>query len=261
MLVKVLRVTTVTLVLVLLLMSGQASATSILVSDGAGAYGGFGYGYDPYWGSMTTAMDAASGNNVTVTSYLNDLDELMGYDALFLNLRNTYSASDFLGATEISNISAFIATGRRVVMMGENHNWAAWDSQILGIAGGTYGSSANGILTSVVSNELTNGAGSVEIFGSRQANGGTALYSQNFATLWGDNVVTILDINIFSDGKWGVQDNAVFGTNVATWLANSESAAGSGSGGGGSAPVPEPATMSLLIMGLAGMAVRRHRKK
>ncbi len=258
--VKVLREVMVTVLLGLLLVAGPASATSILVSDGAGAFAGFGYGYDPHWGNMTDAMDAASDNNVTVTSYLNDFDELMSYDALFLNLRNTYSGSDFLGATEISNIINFIATGRRVVMMGdEDFSWGTWNSPIFEIVGGTYGGYADGATTSVVTNELTDGVGSVEVSGASKANGGTALYDENFATLWGDNVLTVFDVNVFSDAKWDVLDNGAFATNVASWLANSESATGSGSGG--SAPVPEPATISLLTMGLVGMAVRRNRKK
>ena len=69
------------------------------------------------------------------------------------------------------------------------------------------------------------------------------MYHPNFTTLWGDNVFTMLDINVWSDDYRSDQDNGQFGTSVANWL------------GGLQGPViPEPTTFVIWSV-LGGLAV------
>jgi hypothetical protein len=100
-------------------------------------------------------------------------------------------------------------------------------------------------MTPVVSNQLTDGVGSVIAPAHGVAFGGVALFSDNFATLWSDNVLTILDVDAFNDTYWNDADNAVFAQNVADWIAT---------------PVPVPPAVWLFgsgLVGLLGMARRQ----
>lgn len=219
---------------------------SILVSD-SGGIGGYGYGYSS-WTSMTAALDAASGNTVTVAPNFANLGQMLSFDALWLDQRWT---SGSLTATEVANIQAFIATGRRVVMIGENNNWTAWNQQILGIVGGTYnGGNLNGTANAIVNNSITSGVPTINLPAAGDAGnavGGTALYDLNFATLWGanDNVLTILDVNVFDN----INGNAQFRTNVAQWISASSST------------VPEPSSLAIFGTLAAGFGLLAGRRR
>jgi exosortase sorting signal-containing protein len=208
------------LAFLLCVISTNALAESVLGTTQT--HSSYGYGGSG-WDDMTAALDAATSNNFDTVADFENLALMMTYDALWLDVRDT---SDTLTATEYSNIQAFITTGKRVVMIGENNSWTAWNQQIVGMNGGSYaGQTASGTATSVISNELTNGAPTVNLpTAGIVASGGTALYVPNFATLWGDNVVTVLDVNIFGDSYWSQENNGVFATNVANWIAGSEAA-------------------------------------
>ncbi len=226
---------------------GSAHATSILMDDqyiyshyaytGAGGTG---------WTNFSNTLDAASGNNVSVGNF-NDLSYMMGFDSIFVNVRCN---SCTLSAQEYSNISSYIASGRRAIIIGENTGWADWNQQVVGMLGGTVASSYyNGITNSVSTNELVDGVNQVYLpTGGLVASGGEALFDYNFATLWGDNVVTILDVNVFSDNYWSALDNAAFATNIANWLAAEP------------ATVPETGTLLLMVAGLLLLAGARKEK-
>jgi hypothetical protein len=89
--------------------------------------------------------------------------------------------------------------------------------------------------------------------GDGLAIGGTPLFSQNFATLWGDgNVLTILSIDLIADYNFDrTRGNLRFGQNVARWAA----------GVTDSAPVPEPSTFVLFGTAAIGALVRRRRAR
>jgi hypothetical protein len=220
-------------------------AASILIATDS-PYLGYGYGNNN-WTNMTNALNTASGGAIATTSFFDNLPQMLSFNAIMLDARQPGGT---LSGTEIANISAFIATGRRALLIGENNSWASWDSQILGIAGGTYsGTEYTGTSTPVLAHPLTLGVGSVYFSGDGLASGGTSLFTQNVATLWGPgaNVLTVLSVNAFDDSYWTNADNSVFGTNVAEWLA--------------ATPVPLPPGLLLLGSGLLGLAGwRRFRK-
>ena len=214
----------------------------------------YGYG-DSYWDNFSSALNTATGGSVALTSNFENLAQMLGYDALLLQARQAGGGTGgLLSATEVSNLSAFMATGRRVVMMGENNNWTAWNQQILGIVGGTFVGNVSGIAVAIVANDITASAWTVSItvggVESGTALGGTGLYSKNFATLWNDNVLTVLDVNVWSDGSWSSYDNGQFGTNVANWLAAP------------AAVIPEPSTFLIWsLLGGLGIMVGWYRRR
>ena len=216
-------------------------------------------GYDGYkvggavWTQFTAKLDAASGGSVFLAPNFEDLSLMLGYDALLLPARDP---SDSLSAAEVAAISAFIATGRRVLLFGENDNWAGWNEQVVAIAGGAYVpepyDSYWAYSSPLVGNEITDGADSILGFWVGVAAGGTQLYSgRNFVTLWGpsQNVLTILDENVVEDGYQADADDARFTTNIANWLAGSGTA------------VPEPSGLALLVAGLASLTAARKRRR
>ena len=122
---------------------------------------------------------------------------------------------------------------------------ADYATQTLNLNDGAYGA-----VTSIYSHPLTNSAPTVYVPTGGAAERGTALYSKNFATLWGSNsnVLTVLDVNVFQDSFLNWENNRQFADNVANWVANSGTV------------VPEPATLLLLgsgLLGLLGVGAKR----
>ncbi len=201
--------------------AGIALAESILLSQGRGEefYG------DGIWNSMTNALNIATNNNVTVVLDFEDLDRMLCYDAIWLDQR---WLSGSLSALETSNISAFIATGRKVVMIGENGvYWYNWNNQILGLAGGVQSSTINywGTPTGAGNNALSpyNVYGQITVNSASVAIGGTPLYTTNFATVWGaaQNVLTVLDLTPFEETYQTLPGHVEFVNNIAAWVADS----------------------------------------
>jgi len=195
---------------------------NVLVSKGIGYQGGqFQNIYGgTRWPQMTAALNAAA-NSVTVAPDLSDVSYMMDFDALWVDQRgHDGDPGSFLTTTEIANIATFIASGKRVVMIGENSAWTNWNNQILGICGGSHAGDSNGTLNPVLTHELTEGVAQISVVAGGAADSGTPLFDQNVATLWPacGEVLTILEVGSQQIDQWPVLDNAIFFTNVADWI-------------------------------------------
>lgn len=185
----------------------------------------FGYGYTGNgWTTMKTKIDNAfnGGADVTVVSDYESAT-LTDYDALWVDLGNMNGQpNNTLSANEISKIESFASTGRRVVLVGENSSWTTWDGSILSIVGGSFTSEYDGSATTAYTHALTTSVSSIRLPTGGRASGGTSLFDQSVATLWGSsqNVLVMLDVNVWSDTYIGDQDNEQFAQNVANWIAN-----------------------------------------
>jgi len=208
-----------------------------------------GQGDVPYWyggGSwpdLTAAIDAAC-TSVTVLNDASDLNQMLLYDAVWLDQRWVGGS---LTDTEEANLADIINSGRRVVMIGENGNWTGWDNQILGLVGGSYvGPDVSGPQDATGGSALLNGVSQVNVSAAGTANGGSPLFTNNWATEFGNNVVTVLEVNAQGE-NWNDLDNATFFNNVASWICNSE------------APVPTTPEWSkgalLLLLLLVSLVV------
>jgi len=230
----------------LALAAGRANAGSVFYAGGLTVNNyNLGYGLDK-WDEFTAVLDAATSDRVTVGADFSDLGQMLAHDALFVAARKNSAAR--LSDVELDNLATFIATGRRVLFVGE-YNYRTIITQFLDLVGGELGTGGAPDATAVIANEITAGASMVHVSVARTAVGGTPLYDTAFATLWGENVLTVLDMSVFSDSDWDEADNAQFAANVAGWLAASQTAA-----------VPEPAsvvTLGLACGLLAGVAARR----
>jgi hypothetical protein len=203
---------------------------------------------------MTGLLQTAFGTaNITIAS---SADNATAYDAVWLDQRWTAGS---LTAPELAQLSAFVATGRRMVLIGENSrgtkSWASWDSQILGLLSGALAGNSEELAyqtaSPVTNHELTQGVGSVTLINDGLTSGGLSLFNQSVASLWGvhENVLTWMSINMQDDNYIGYTDNRQFAGNVAYWLAD------------GPVHAPEPSTYALFGAGLVGLALLRWRAR
>jgi len=206
------------------------------------------------WITMSAMLDASSGNTMQVVSNFSDTAQVMASDALWIGLGPRAAA---LSSTEVLNIQNFVATGRRVVLMGENWLWGGWNNQITGLLGGSFGGDDfNGNTVPITNSELTDGVSLVYVPTGGVPLGGIPLFDgghssifgpSNFASLYGPstNALVLLDVNSFADDFIGRVDNGVFAQHVANWIA-----------------VPEPGTVGLMGIG-SGILLfsRRHRRR
>jgi hypothetical protein len=242
--------------------SGSAAmAASLLVVEGPGG-GGFGGYSDISYSTYRTTLNNAFGGaaNVTLTPDLTNAAQVNSHTAIVVELRN---GTDILSPVEKINMANFLASGRRVFMIGENQGWQTWDQSLLDVVGGTYvgqspSQGPDGDVTNYhvplanLNHPLLDGVLSedneaeVFMFHGSVASGGTALFEwAPIAMLWGDqlNALTYFSNNEFYSSELSQHPgNLNLTQNIAEWLA-----------------VPEPASMSILAFG--GLAVLRRRRK
>jgi hypothetical protein len=244
--------------LIALLAVGAVSATStfaqtnLFISQSGGSLG-YGYGYSA-WTTFTAKMDAElaarsgsllTGLNVTSAANLNWSTSLM------LDQRWT---SGSLSATELTNLTSYIASGKRLLIIGENSAWTSWNQQILGLVGDTFAGESSSTVSPVGVSPITNGLGNITLptAGIAAGNTGTALFNQNFARLY-DNVLIVLDVNVWADNNIGNASNGLFADNAIDWLLDGATQPPIGA-------VPEPSTYGLIGAGaLAGLIALRRR--
>lgn len=234
-----------TFLLVLLLSAGLAFATPILVRQGTTQSGEGGYG-DAGWSTITGLLDTASGNNVTVAANFLNNAQVQAAGGLWINT-GALNGSTNLTGSEITNIQQFIAGGGNVVLFGENTSWTSWNNNILSIVGSSQAGGASGNMGAIFAHPLTAGVQAISVpAGGAAAAGGTQLFAQNVATLWGaGNVLTFLDSNTLQDAFIGGLNNLQFGQNLANWIT---------AGSPPPPPIPEPGTMILFGLGLLGLS-------
>ena len=183
---------------------------------------------------MVSAVINGAFASVATVSTMGDLSYMLEHDALWVDQRWHSTAAPI----EIANLLAFAATGRRVVIMGENATWGGWNSQILTALGGMEGplggwphyspygdlSGGAGCMTGRVMglpmHSLTVGVTGINLACGGYAIGGTQLFAYNVASLWRaqQNVLTILDGNIMDD-LFAAYEGPLFRNRVVTWLA------------------------------------------
>jgi hypothetical protein len=229
-----------------LLFVTTASAGTLLVSQQT-PYLGYGYGLSS-WNTFSADINSAFGGSGNVTVNGADLDNLgymLTFNALMVDARQP--SGQVLSATEIANITAYEATGRRVLLIGENGAWADWNTSILATVGGTFGGETDAeLLNRVVTNSITADSPTLNLMGDGVAVGGLSLYSENVVTQWGaGNVVSLLSVNVQEDDA----GNDAFNNNLAIWLAGGESPT----------QTPEPGTLFMLGSGMVGLGVMLRR--
>ena len=215
---------TLTLPVTLLAAASRAVAAPLLVSptpndDGLGV-GGYA------WTTMTADLTAAAGGTPPTAVDLSTAP-LTAYDGLWVDVRNPDpdpgdSADDALSPAEASALSAYIATGRRVVLVGSNSAYSTWNNSILSLVGGTDGGGlAAGTYSAVAVVPLTAGVPGLYARAGDVAVGGTTLFSQRVATVWGParNVLVLLNTIAIGDDDVGKSGNAAFANNLARWAA------------------------------------------
>jgi hypothetical protein len=186
------------------------------------------YGYGGRsWRTISTMLDTASGGTMVPSIDLENASQVSNADALWID---TGWPEGVLSSVETDNIQNFIATGKRVVIFGD---WmdGKWNRQMLDLVGGRYGGYTSlPFHSSVLDHELTDGVDNVAIASGGLALGGTSLFDQSFASLYGpsNNVLVIMDLNLFQNTLYGFpsyidkKNNSVFAQNVADWVASPE---------------------------------------
>jgi hypothetical protein len=215
--------------------ASPAAAQKLLVNthdSGKYVYGGLHY-RGGQWSKLTDVIDRQFSSVATVST-MSDLAFMLEHDALWVDQRFQTTAS----AAEIDNLLAFAATGRRVVVMGENATWGGWNSQVLTALGGMEGplggwttpthsgdvnwgaGCMNGRVMGLPTHALTIGVAGINVACAGYAIGGTQLFAYNVASLWRpqQNVLTILDGNIMDD-LFAAYEGPVFRNRVVSWLA------------------------------------------
>lgn len=197
------------------------------------------------WTEFTTMFDGTHAR--TAVADFSNAGLFSGMDAAWVD----QELGDSLSAAEIANLGAFAGSGHKIVLIGENYDWADWNASLMSVVGGAHVDDcqwASG--TPLVGGALTAGITSVyNACGSTISAGGgeTVLLSNAMAALYsvgGGQALVILDSNWNDNNYLSSEDNRQFASNVIDWLAT---------------PVPEPGTWLLMVLGLGtvGLFARR----
>lgn len=226
------------------LLAASGANAAILV-DQLNPYAGYSVGGSD-WGAFTSALAAQGGYEIGSVS---NAAQVAAADAILIVARSGFEPGAALTATEQANLTSFLATGKRVVIVGDGVDFIFGeftDSAVAFASGGTASATyfVSTTATALPGDPLTSGVTSVLLQGAATVNGGTALFTPNWATLWGDNLLTVLDVNALT-----ASPGPAFRDNIASWLGASQA----------TAPVPEPASWAMMMLGfgLAGFAMRR----
>lgn len=199
--------------------SGPCPGVDLLVSQGLSGGGSEDFYDGAQWPELTTVLDRAA-RRVALTPDLEDLEHMLLFDGLWLDQRGLDSSGTaLLTSTELNNLETFLATGRRVVLVGGDDSRASWNGQILGAVGGAYGGEASGLgATPVSAHALVEGITSLSLPTVGTAGGGIPLFDPAFASLWGGTTLSLLASEGAGSEYWPGGDNEAFFTNVGRWI-------------------------------------------
>jgi hypothetical protein len=191
------------------------------------------------WTGFTTMFDAT--HTRTAIADFSNPAALAGFDAAWVD----QELGNALTGAEIANLGAYIGSGHKAVLIGENNSWAAWNASVMSVVGGSHTDACDwSVGGPLMGGTLTSGIASVQnICGSMvgAAGGAQVLFSNNMAALYAvgsGQALVILDSNWNDDSYWLNEDNKQFASNVVAWLAT---------------PVPEPSTWLLMALGLGAV--------
>lgn len=241
------------------------AATAALVAAGTASQAaaiyttGQGYSWKLTGSNMTTMYGLVSASHtVTSGTDFSNGAAMAGFDALWLNERYGGSAS----AGEISAISAFIAGGKKAVIITDNSGWAAWNNSIEAITGGSIQDACAGAYgTALVSNTLTQGAPTLFSDSCNSLlNTGSSLemlYGNNMAgvyTVGSGQALVLTSVDILTNGgspgsSYGIGANTQFANNIVQWLGEPIA----------TNAVPVPPSLALVALGLLALPVFRRR--
>lgn len=203
--------------------------------------------------AFTAAFDTAFDGTPILTSDFSNATQVMSADLVFVNVANRLSG---LSATEQTNLQAFAATGKPVIMLGDNYlNFQTWNASILTPFGGVpFAFTANtpGLPFKVNDHPLTLGLDVLPdtVNPGTIFSGGFPLWKSDYSpnpytvgALFGpsDNVLILLEL--------GPLNNTTLATNMGSWASTL---------GSTNNAVPSPSSISLFAAaGLLALARRR----
>lgn len=179
------------------------------------------YGYQGSASTQFTGIVDSEFSTVDVVGDFEDLNQLLQYRALVLDLPSNGSFT--LSASEMSNIQSYVASGGKVLVIGDQTYFQGWNESIAVLVGGTYvHQNTQGAISRVnVVPGLNANAATLSVAGATKiTGGGTVLYGTGEVVLWGDKLLTQMDVDITRDGFIAQQQNAIYTQDVITWLNN-----------------------------------------
>ncbi len=223
-----------------LLAVGSAFASTILTQTPQGGYANYTLNGSA-WTEMTGYLTAQ--HTITSTADFSNLSQLNAYDAVWVD----QELGNVLSGAEISALTSYVSAGGKLVLVGENDSWDAWNASILSIVGGGYLSGCFGdVGTAISGHMLTSGVGSIRnVCGSELTSAGSPdmLFDNNLAGVYGvgvGEVLVFLDSNWNGNGEINNYDHAVFAQNIAYWIGGSSQPA--------PAPVPGLGSFALILL-------------
>jgi hypothetical protein len=192
---------------------------------------GDGIGYDQFaWTTMTADLNSANGSLLATTSDLSNLSLLMSYTGLWVDVRQPGTGT--LTATETANLQTFIASGRRVVLIGgagpeqQQSNFSSWNDAILTAAGASAGTTffSSTATPAYATSPVTTSVSSIAVPSGAVVSSGVTLFADRVATVWGParNALVVLDSTTLDDDFIGKNSDAMFAGNLASWVAGGE---------------------------------------
>ena len=196
-----------------------------------GAYGQFD------WTGVTADLNTANGGALTVAADLSNLSSMLAYNGLWVDCRQT--AINTFTTAETANLQAYIATGRRVVLIGGPGpqsqtlpNSTVWNDAIMSAVDGPTGTSyfttsayAPNATPSRPTSPVDANVSAITVPAGAVTSSGSSLFADRVATVWGpaENVIVFLDTATLSDDYLGKQSDGTFAANLASWVAGAES--------------------------------------